>query len=52
MPVIALTFVAFAVLMVGVCVNSAPLSCPDGSEPFRAVPIVHGAQQRFGEIVE
>ena len=52
MPVVALTFVAFAVLIVGVCVNSASLSCPDGSDHFVQYQLFMGRNNDSGEIVD
>ena len=52
MHVIALTFVAFAVLMVGVCVNTAPISCPDGSDYYVQYQLFMGRNNDSGEIVD
>ena len=52
MPVIVLSFVAFAVLMVGVCVNTAPISCPDGIDHFVQYQLFMGRNNDSGEIVD
>ena len=52
MPVIALTFVAIAIITVGVCSNTAPLSCPDGNDPFVHYQLFMGRNNESGEIVD